>query len=250
PWARWQETQAAVKLNVLFSVEEELPELCSIVTANEHDVNSLKTLTFAAGHYYVFDRGYPDFASWFRINQSGAWFVTRLKRCVKFRVKESRKVDKTTGLRCDQTIELKGKKGSKRYTLPLRRIRYCDIETGNMLVFASNNFALPALTITAIYKKRWEIELFFRWMKQHLRLRKFFCRDINGVRSQVWSAICAYLLIAIAKKELNLSESLYTLQEVFAVSIFQRVPISELLANPAIRKTQPEEDNLLLFNEL
>lgn len=228
PWARWQGTQAAVKLNMMIAVHTELPSFCSISSAKCHDVNFLDQIGFVAGSYYVFDRGYYDCTRWHRIHRSGAWFVTRAKCNLRFYVCESRRVDKSTGLRCDQTIRLNSSKSHRAYPDKLRRIRYYDVESKLCLVLLTNNFALPALIVAAIYKRRWEIELFFRWIKQHLRLRGFFSTCPNGVAVQIWTALCAYLLVAIAKQRLNLPGSLHQILQVISVSALEKVPLHQL----------------------
>ncbi len=228
PWARWQGTQAAVKLNVMLAVNTELPVFCSLSSGKRHDVKFLDDIIWVAGSYYVFDRGYFDCARWWRIHQAGAWFVTRAKCNTRFYVCESRRVDKTTGLRCDQTIRLNSAKARKGYPDKLRRIRYYDAESDLSLVFLTNNFELPALVVAMIYKRRWEIELFFRWIKQHLRLRGFFSTKPNGVAVQVWSAICAYLLVAIAKQRLELPESLHQILQIISISALEKIPLHQL----------------------
>lgn len=228
PWARWQGTQAAVKLNVMLAVTTELPAFCSVVEGKRHDVNFLDELPVAAGNYYVFDRGYLDFRRLRRIVEAGAWFVIRAKCNTRFYVCESRPVDKATGLRCDQTIRLNAKQARRDYPEKLRRIRYYDAKTDLSLVFLTNNFALPALVIAAIYRRRWEIELFFRWIKQHLRLRGFFSTRPNGVAVQIWTAICAYLLVAIAKREMALPGSLHQILQIVSISALEKVPLPEL----------------------
>jgi hypothetical protein len=228
PWARWQGTQAAVKLNMMLAVNTELPAFCTLGSGKRHDVNFLDDITFVSGNYYVFDRGYCDYVRWWRIQQAGAWFVTRAKCNTRFYVCESRRVDKTTGLRCDQTIRLNSAKTRKGYPANLRRIRFFDAETKLSLVFLTNNFALPALVVAAIYKRRWEIELFFRWIKQHLRMRGFFSTTPNGVSVQVWSAICAYLLVAIAKQRLELPGSLHQVLQIISISALEKIPLHQL----------------------
>ncbi|MDR1496823.1 MAG: IS4 family transposase [Puniceicoccales bacterium] len=229
PWARWQGTQAAVKLNVMLAVNTELPAFCTLTSGKRHDVNFLDDIVFIPGSYYVFDRSYFDSVRWHHIDQAGAWFVTRAKCNICFHVCESRKVDKSTGLRCDQTIRFNSAKARRGYPDKLRRIRYYDAENNLSLVFLTNNFTLPALVIARIYKRRWEIELFFRWIKQHLRLRGFFSTTPNGVAVQVWSAICAYLLVAIAKQRLHLSKSLHQVLQIISVSSLEKLPLRQLL---------------------
>ena len=228
PWARWQGTQAAVKLNVMLAVNTELPAFCSLGPGKRHDVNFLDQIEFAAGSYYVFDRGYFDSARWYRINLAGAWFVTRAKCNTRFYVCESRRVDKSTGLRCDQTIRLSSAEALKKYPAKIRRIRFYDKDNARSLVFFTNNFELPALVVAAIYKRRWEIELFFRWIKQHLRLRGFFSTSANGVAVQVWSAISAYLLVAIAKHRLELPGSLHQILQIVSISALEKIPLQQL----------------------
>jgi hypothetical protein len=229
PWARWQGTQAAVKLNVMLSVAPELPEFCTLVAGGVHDVNFLDDVSFKQGGYYTMDRGYVDYKRLYQINQAGAWFVTRAKRNMSYYVIDSRPVDKAGGLRCDQTIRLNSKKAMRDYPIALRRIHYYDDETQNHLVFLTNNFALAALMVAAIYKRRWEIELFFRWIKQHLRLRGFYSNNPNGVAVQIWTALCAYLLVAIAHKQLALPGSLHRTLQIISISALEKVALHELV---------------------
>jgi hypothetical protein len=236
PWARWQGTQAAVKLNVMLAVTTELPAFCTVVGGGCHDVNFLDDIPVAAGNYYVFDRGYLDFRRLHRITQTGARFVIRAKRKIRFYVCESRPVDKLTGLRCDQTIRLNSIQTRRNYPKKLRRIRIFDAENDLSLVFLTNNFALPALIIAAIYRRRWEIELFFRWIKQHLRLRGFFSTSPNGVAVQIWTAICSYLLVAIAKRELALPGSLHRVLQIMSISALEKVPLLELFTENYTRE--------------
>ena len=237
PWARWQGTQAAVKLNLKLAVTTAIPAFGTIVAGRCHDVNFMDDLPVEPGDYFVFDRGYLDFRRLRRIAQAGAWFVIRAKCNTRFYVCESRPVDKATGLRCDQTIRLKSKQARRDYPEKLRRIRYYDAKTDLSLVFLTNNFALPALTIAAIYKRRWEIELFFRWIKQHLRLRGFFSTCPNGVAVQIWTAICAYLLVAIAKREMALPGSLYQVLQIVSISALEKVPLPELFTKDDTTET-------------
>lgn len=248
PWARWQGTQAAVKLNVMLAVNTELPAFCSLVPGKRHDVKFLDQVEFAAGSYYVFDRGYFDSARWYRINLAGAWFVTRAKCNTRFYVCESRRVDKSTGLRCDQTIRLNSAEALKNYPAKLRRIRFYDRDNARSLVFFTNNFELPALVVAAIYKRRWEIELFFRWIKQHLRLRGFFSTNPNGVAVQVWSAICAYLLVAIAKHRLELPGSLHQILQVISISALEKIPLHQLFEKNDTTEQPPDTDIQLEIN--
>jgi IS4 transposase len=230
PWARWQSTHAAVKLNVLLDLTTDIPVFASLHEGSRHEVASLDEIPIQPDSFYVIDRGYMDFQRLHRLQAAKAFFVIRSKCNLRFYVVASRKVDKTSGVRCDQTIRLNFKRSREHYTETLRRIRYFDAESGLSLVFLTNAFHLPALTIAAIYRRRWQIELFFRWIKQHLRLRGFFSNDPNGVRVQVWTAICAYLLVAIAKRENALSQSLHQVLQVVSLSCLEKVPLAELFA--------------------
>jgi hypothetical protein len=229
PWARWQQAQASVKLSVLLEVRTDLPTFASLDEGQRHEVATLDEIPVYPGSYYIIDRGYLDFARLFRLHTAGAFFVTRLKTNTRYYVAVSRSVDKTTGLRCDQTIRLNSRKGRTCYPAVLRRISYFDAETQQTLVFLTNQFALPALTIAQIYRRRWSIELFFRWIKQHLRLRGFFSTSPNGVRVQIWTALCAYLLVAIAKQQKHLAPSMYEILQIVSASSFEQIPLAELL---------------------
>ena len=212
----------------MLAVSSELPTFCSLSSGKRHDVKFLDEITFIAGCYYVFDRGYLDYARWYRIDQARAWFVTRAKCNTRFYVCESRRVDKSTGLRCDQTIRLNSATTRRNYPAKMRRIRYYDTESKLSLVFFTNNFELPALVVADIYKRRWEIELFFWWIKQHLRLRGFLSTSRNGVAVQIWSALCTYLLVAIAKQRMELPGSLHQTLQVISISALEKVPLHQL----------------------
>ena len=230
PWARWQSCHAAVKLNVLLDLRTDIPVFASLHEGSRHEVSSLDEIPIQPDSFYVIDRGFLDFLRLHRLHAAKAFFVIRSKCNLRFYVVESRPVDKTSSVRCDQTIRLKLGKSRKHYPETLRRIRYFDTESGLSLVFLTNAFHLPALTIAAIYRRRWQIELFFRWIKQHLRLRGFFSNDPNGVRVQVWTAICAYLLVAIAKKENALPHSLHQILQIVSLSCLEKAPLVELFA--------------------
>lgn len=230
PWARWQGTQAAVKLNVLLDLRADVPAFASLHEGDRHEVASLDEIPVYPGSYYVMDRGYLDFSRLHRLHAAGAFFVTRLKTNTRYYVVESRPVAANTGLRCDQTIRLNSAKGRRCYPEAVRRISYIDPETGLWLIFFTNQFLLDALTIALIYRHRWKIELFFRWIKQHLRLRGFFSTDPNGVRVQIWTALCAYLLVTIAKRENALLGSLHQVLQVISIAALEKIPLSELFA--------------------
>ena len=230
PWARWQGDHAAVKLNVLLDLRSDVPVFASLNKADQHEVASIDEIPVHPDSFYVFDRGFLDFLRLHRLHVAKAFFVIRGKCNMGFYVVESKPVDKASGLRCDQTIRLNHKISRARYPETLRRIRYFDTESGLSLVFLTNAFHLPALTIASIYRRRWQIELFFRWIKQHLRLRGFFSNEPNGVRVQIWTAICAYLLVAIAKKENALNKSLHQVLQIVSLSCLEKVSLVELFA--------------------
>ena len=229
PWARWKQSLASVKLNVLLDLRGDIPVFASLHEGKKHEVASLDDIPVHPGSYYVMDRGYLDFARLYRLHQDGAFFVTRLKSNTCFYVTESRPVDESTGLRSDQTITLNSAIGRRDYPEKLRRIRFIDPETAKTLVFVTNQFDLEALLVAQIYRRRWAIELFFKWIKQHLRLRGFYSTSANGVRVQVWTAICAYLLVTIAKRRLNLPNSLWEILQVVSIASMEQIPIGELL---------------------
>lgn len=230
PWARWKKTLASVKLNVLLDLRGDIPVFASLHEGKRHEVASLDELPVQAGSYYVMDRGYLDFSRLHRLHKAGAFFVTRLKTNTAYYVSESRPIVEDTGLRCDQTIKLNSFVGRRDYPDKLRRISFVDPETGNALVFVTNQFDLAALIIAQIYRRRWAIELFFRWIKQHLRLRGFYSTSFNGVRVQIWSAISAYLLVAIAKRRLNLPQSLWEILQIVSIVSMEQIALPELLA--------------------
>jgi hypothetical protein len=229
PWAHFRQTKGAIKLHTLLNLRGNIPEFLAVSAGKLHDVNALDLLLPVAGAYYVVDRGYLDFGRLFRFQQAGAFFVTRAKANLQYARRYSQPVDKTTGLQCDQTIVLTGPKTATRYPLPLRRIRYTDPETGKGLVFLTNDFSLPALTIAQLYKARWQVELFFKWIKQHLRIKAFYGTSANAVKTQVWIAVSVYVLVALVKKRLALPQSLYTILQVLSVTLFEKVPIYEAL---------------------
>lgn len=231
PWGYYARTRkAAVKLHLLLSLQGNLPAWATITEADFPDMKMLDHIPVIPGAYYVMDRGYLDFVRLFRRHQAGAFFVVRNKHHVKFRVRASRPVDKSTGLRCDQTIQLAGESSSKSYPECLRRIRVYHAENKVSLVLLTNQFEVPAVVISDLYRQRWQVELFFKWIKQHLRIRSFYGRSENAVRCQIWSAICAYLLVAIVKKQLQIPKTLNEILQIVSVNIFEQIPLEELLA--------------------
>jgi len=225
-WAPFRSTKAAVKMHTLLDLRGAIPAFIHISDGKMGDVKVLDLLPVEAGAFYVMDRGYLDFARLFKLHQAGAFFVTRAKRGMNARRVYSTKTDRTAGVICDQAISLNGFYVAKDYPEHLRRVRYKDPESGKTLVFLSNNTALPPLTIAALYKSRWQVELFFKWIKQHLRIKKFLGTSENAVKTQIWCAVSTYVLIAIVKKELHLDASLYTLLQILSVSVFEKTEIS------------------------
>ena len=224
-WAPFRSTKAAIKLHTLLDLRGSIPSFIHISDGKMHDVRVLDALPIEAGAFYVMDRGYLDFERLYGLRQQGAFFVTRAKRNMDARRVCSMPSDRSHGIICDQRIVLNGYYASRHYPEQLRRIRYKDAETGKTLVFLSNNMALPALTICALYKKRWQVELFFKWIKQHLRIKRFMGTSENAVKTQIWCAVATYVLIAILKKELQLEASLYTLLQIFSVSVFEKIEL-------------------------
>ena len=231
PWARFRKQKGAIKLHTLLDLRGNLPSFIKITDGKVHDVNILDDLIPEPGSYYIMDRGYVDFARLYNLTRFCSFFVTRAKTNLQFRRLYSHPVDKTVGLRCDQIIVLTGYYTSKDYPDKLRRTRYYDTETDKLLTFLSNNFIVPALTIAELYKCRWQVELFFRWIKQHLRIKAFYGTSKNAVKSQIWIAISVYVLVAIIKKRLGVDLSLYTILQILSVTAFEQVPIIEILTN-------------------
>lgn len=230
PWARFRRHTAGLKLHTLLALRGNYPTVVIVTPSRVHDVNILDQLAYEAGAFYVIDRGYLDFARLHRLHQSAAFFVTRAKKrfcCIR---RYSRPVDKTTGLRFDQTVVLKNFYASRDYPDTLRRIGFRDAVSGRVLVFLTNNFTEPALTIAQLYHCRWHIELFFKWLKQHLRIKAFYGTTQNAVRTQIWIAISVYLLVAILKKRLHLELSLYTILQILSLTLFEKTPISQALS--------------------
>jgi hypothetical protein len=228
-WASFRSTKAAIKLHTLLDLRGAIPAFIHISDGKLHDVNVLDILALEAGAFYVMDRGYVDFSRLYRLHQASAFFVTRAKSPMDARRVYSATTDRATGVLCDQRVMLNGYYSAKKYPEHLRLIRFKDPESGKTLVFLTNNTALPALTICALYKRRWQVELFFKWIKQHLRIKHFLGTSENAVKTQVWCAVATYVLIAIVKKELQLDASLYTCLQILSVSIFEKTEISRAL---------------------
>ena len=245
PWAPFRSTKAAVKLHTLLDLRGNIPSFIFVSDGKMHDVNILDQLVPEPGAIYVMDRGYIDFERLGRFHAAGSFFVIRAKKNLKAARRYSRKVDRSTGLVCDQTVTLTGFYSQQGYPAPLRRVRYNDPETGKRLVFLSNNFALPALTITELYRQRWQIELFFKWIKQHLRIKVFFGESENAVKTQIWIAVSVYVLVAIIRKRLGLTASLYEILQILSLTMFERTPVNTLLSRHPIPEPDTRLDNQL-----
>ena len=243
PWAHFRKNKGAVKLHTLLDLRGNIPSFIDITDGKVHDVNVLDILIFEAGSFYIMDRGYIDFKRLYTLHQALAFFVTRAKSNIQCRRLYSRPVDKSTGLRCDQTIVLT--KSFEDYPEHLRLIKFYDAENDLRLTFLTNNFLLDALTIAQLYKCRWKVELFFKWIKQHLRIKAFFGTSENAVKTQVWIAVSIYVLIAIIKKRLSLEPSLYTILQILSVNIFEKEPIARLWTTKELNSDSLENDNQL-----
>ncbi|MDP1593240.1 MAG: IS4 family transposase [Gallionella sp.] len=249
PWARFRQTKAAVKMHTLLDLRGNIPTFIHISDGKMHEVNVLDILIPEAGSFYIMDRGFTDFARWYVMHQAQAFFVIRGKSNLLFRRVYSRAVDISTGLRCDQTIALAAPAASKDYPQHLRRIKFYDAEHDRHLVFLTNNFDLPALTIAQLYRCRWQVELFFKWIKQHLRIKRFYGTTENAVKTQIWIAIAVYVLVAIVKKRLDTEASLYTILQILSLTLFEKTPLDQLLKNMEAQMAMPPNNNQLnLFN--
>ena len=245
PWAKFRKRKGAIKLHTLLDLRGSIPSLIIITHGKIHDVTILDQLAFEPGAFYIFDRGYLDFARLHKIHRAFACFVTRAKSNFQFKRLYSQPVDKSTGVQCDQIIVLKGFYAKKDYPDKLRRIRYFDATQNKWFVFLTNNFTLPALTIAQLYQSRWQIELFFKWIKQHLRIKAFYGTSNNAVKTQIWIAITVYVLVAIVKKQLKLEKSLYTILQILSITLFEKNPILE-----ALGAVNPQEIKDVTSNQL
>jgi len=252
PWASFRKHKAAVKMHTLMDLRGNIPSFIKITDGKLHDVNILDILVPEPGSFYIMDRGYLDFERLYAFTQLLSFFVTRAKKNTKFRRIYSHPVDRSTGLKCDQTITLVTLNSLEGYPEKLRRVKYFDAEREKQLVFLTNNFVLPALTITKLYKCRWQIELFFKWIKQHLRIKAFYGTSDNAVKTQIWIAVSTYVLVAIIRKRLHLEQNLYTILQILSVTLFEKVPLNQLFANydyknsPEIK--EPMYNQLNLFD--
>jgi len=249
PWAQFRKHKSAIKVHTLMDLKGSIPCFIRITGGSVHDVNFLDELPIEAGAFYIMDRGYIDFARLYTFTESMAFFVTRAKTNIDYARISYRTVDKATGLRSDQTIMLRGPRSSKDYPVPLRRISYYDADTNKRLVFLTNNFTLDALTIAKLYKCRWQIELFFKWLKQNLHIKAFFGTSDNAVKTQIWIAVSIYVLIAIIKKELQLGHSLAEILQILSIALFEQVPLQQILTEIPMKNENSQNYNqLLLFN--
>jgi len=245
PWARFRQAKGAVKLHTLLDLRGNIPSFIHLSDGKLHDVNILDRIAFEAGSFYIMDRGYIDFARLHGLQQAQAFFVVRAKSNLQFQRIYSHPSDKETGLRCDQTIRLTGRISRRDYPAPLRRVKFYDAQHDKRLVFLTNHFGLPALTIAELYRSRWQVELFFKWIKQHLRIKAFFGTSENAVKTQVWIAIAVYVLVAIVKKRLGSEASLYTILQILSLTLFEKTPLNQLLAN-----TSDESGESQMVNQL
>ena len=240
PWAKFRNTKAAIKLHTLMDLRGSIPSFIHISEGKLHDVNILDQLIPEPGSFYIMDRGYLDFERLYMLNQYATFFVIRAKSNLQFRRLYSHPIKKITGLKCDQTIVLTGFYSHKSYPEKLRRIKYYDLETNKAFVFLSNNFTLSPLTITELYRCRWQIELFFKWIKQHLRIKSFFGTTENAVKTQIWIAVSVYVLVAIIKKKLHIEASLYTILQILSVTLFERLPLLQVLTGSDYKMNKPK----------
>ena len=251
PWALFRSTKSAVKLHTLLDLRGNIPTFIHISDGKLHDVNVLDILLPEPGAFYIMDRGYVDFERLFALNIAGAFFVIRSKSNTQYRRRYSRPVKKKGSVKCDQTIVLTGVKTTTDYPQPLRRVKYHDTQTGKTFNFLTNNFAIPAQTVADLYRNRWQVELFFKWIKQHLRIKSFFGTSENAVKSQIWIAISVYVLVAIIKKRLDLKADLYTILQVLSLTLFEKTSLEQILiGGGCMNENQDTANQLNLFNNL
>jgi hypothetical protein len=250
PWAKFRKAKAAVKMHTKMDAKTSIPDFIHISDGKMHDVKVLDMLVFPTGAFYVMDRGYLDFARLCRIHRSGAYFLIRAKKNLKFERVYSAKVDRAKGLRCDQTVRLTGFYTSKDYPEKLRRVKYHDGETGRTLVFLTNNFELQAMEVAMLYRHRWFVETFFKWIKQHLKIKSFWGTTRNAVKTQIWIAISVYVTIMILKKELEIERSIYEILQVLSVNIFDKEPINQLFDKTNLQNFKEQDYNQLKMFDL
>jgi hypothetical protein len=250
PWAKFRKHKGAVKIHTQLDLRGSIPTFIEITDGKVHDVNILDLLILEANTFYIMDRAYLDFERLYKMHQHHCYFVLREKRNFKYRRLYSRQVDKSKGFRCDQIIKLTGFYSSKKYPEKLRRIKLYDKEKDKTIVLLTNNFVYSAEIIADLYKERWKIELFFKWVKQHLRIKKFFGTSLNAVYTQIWIAVCVYLLVAIMKKKLKLEQELYTILQILSVCLFEKVPVNQLFENENYKNNTIGSSNQLILFDL
>ena len=250
PWAHFRKTKAAVKMHTMINLQGNIPDFIRISTGKMHDVLAMDLIDWQPGSWYVMDRGYLDFERLYHIHQCQAWFVTRSKKNTLYKRVYSKKVDKSKGILCDQKIRLTGTNARKDYPELIRRIKFIDCATGKRLVFLTNNMSVSAETISLVYKNRWRVELFFKWIKQHLHVKSFYGRSDNAVRSQIWIAMCAYLLIAKLKKQWVLSQTLNEILQILSVTTFEKTPVFSVFFDDSTKTTTTHNPNQRLLFEL
>jgi len=249
PWAPFRTTKAAIKLHTLLDLRGNIPRFIHISDGKLHEVNILDQLLPEPGAFYIMDRGFLDFARLQRLHLAQSFFVTRGKSNLRVQRRYSHPIDRSTGLICDQTVMLTGFYSRQNFATPLRRIRFKDPQTHKTLIFLTNNFALPALTITELYRCRWQVELFFKWIQQHLRIKSFFGTSENAVKTQIWIAVAVYVLVAIVKKRLNITASLYEMLQILSLTMFEKIPLDQLLAQSVTDQIQLDSGNQLFLFE-
>jgi hypothetical protein len=250
PWAKFRRSKAAIKLHTKMDAKTSIPDFIHISDGKMHDVNALDLITLIADSFYILDRGYLDYTRLYRIHKAEAYFITRTKKNMDFERMYSAKVDKSSGLKCDQIIKLKGFYVSKDYPEKLRRIKYYDTEKDKTLTFLTNNFDLNALEIAMLYKHRWFIETFFKWIKQHLKIKSFWGRTINAVKTQIWIAISVYVIVLIVKKKLKIKQSIYEILQILSINIFDKEPVNQLFDNPNLQYFKEQNYNQLKLFDL
>jgi Domain of unknown function (DUF4372)/Transposase DDE domain len=249
PWAPFQQSKAAIKLHTLLDLRGNIPSFLYISDSKFYDVRVLDLLIPEAGAFYIMDLGYHDFERLYRLHQCGAFFVTRARCNTRLRRISSSRVDRSSGVICDQQVALALPSSVRRYPERLRRIRFKDPETGKTLVFLTNHFALPSQTICALYRMRWQVELFFKWIKQHLRIKAFFGTSENAVKTQIWIAVCTYVLVAIVRKRLNCQRSMHEILQILSLALFEKIPLAELLApSEPLQNESPAANQLTLLD--
>lgn len=249
PWANFRQQKGAVKLHTLLDLRGAIPSFLHVTEGKVHDVNGLDILPLEAGAVYLIDRGYVDYKRLYHLHQERAYFVTRIKSNAQYKRVYSHAVEKSTGLRCDQTIQFISPKAAKAYPAQLRRVGYIDPETGKRYDYLSNHFSVPALGIAELYRCRWQVELFFKWIKQHLHIKSFYGTSENAVKTQIWIAVSVYVLVAIVKKQLGLEQSLYTLLQILSMTLFEKRPLEQIIReSESLQRIEVETGQMSLFD--